>query len=152
MLSFVWRPKRSRATFMCVCKLSKQPGQVAGHFFDQFGSHSKWSSREQHEWIFIVTPLKKRTEVCSAHAVVCYLDFTHTCLPTNQSFEAWVCIFNEAGSPNHSSVVCKLQHLNGAHNQSRASDAMVRVKHTFSFEFEFQILSRFNRGTKASLQ
>ena len=33
MLSFVWRPKRSRATFMCVCKLSKQPGQVAWPLF-----------------------------------------------------------------------------------------------------------------------
>lgn len=151
MLSFVWRPKRSRATFMCVCKLSKQPGQVAWPLFRPiwlpFKMVKSWTA-----WMNIHCHTIEKEQKCAQLMLLSATYISHTCLPTNQSFEAWVCIFNEAGSPNHSSVVCKLQHLNGAHNQSRASDAMVRVKHTFSFEFEFQILSRFNRGTKASLQ
>lgn len=100
MLSFVWSwPKGQAWTFMCANfqKGSTSQGRwlQLGHFFDQFGSHSKWSSREQHEWIFIVTLLKKNRSVPSS----CYA--LNNCIVHTRAyqrikvFEARVCIFNE---------------------------------------------------------
>ena len=86
MLSFVWSwPKGQAWTFMCA-NFQKGKGRQGrwlqlGHFFDQFGSHSKWSSREQHEWIFIVTPLKKNRSVPSS----CCILHTYTHVLTNES-------------------------------------------------------------------